>query len=1197
MRIRRIELNGFKSFMDRTAIELPDGVTAIVGPNGCGKSNIVDAIRWVLGEQSPKHLRGASMEDVIFAGNAQQGPLGMAEVSLLLERSEEDLLQARIDDDEGGGPGASDLPPELAHASEVLVTRRYFRSGESEYFINRAPCRLRDITELFLGTGVGTKAYAIIEQGRVEQLVSAKPDDLRLFIEEAAGTTRFRTRKQSAERKMARTRDNLVRVEDVLREQQRQMASLERQAKRAEEYHRLKGELRILDLGVAANQYAGMLRRRHELALRLGSARSDGGRLERAIVRLRASTADARHSRTEVETELQELDATVTTARVTIADGSARIESLEVRATDATDQLARSREAAERARAAAAHLREELQAAASELAASRDAASADEEREIAATRALEHVRARGPQVERDVENAKDALVEAIGEETRLRNMDEALRARQEELSGRRQRVEEEHKLVGERLDANHRARDAVQTRMSAIGEREQACLSEQTALSERRPTLTAAVEAAGCRVDELRRAWTLVDSKRASLEELQNRLEGCTRGTASLLERGELACRLLADVLRVPAALERAVAVALGGRLGDVVVDSTAEAKAAIEWLVRTNGGSARALPREPERRSAVIVSPGKRLLDEIEVDPAYWSLFEGLLGDVLLTDDLEAALASWSGAPHPVTVVTRAGEAIDALGAVRGGSEPPLEETLLSRRRELRDLQDEVERAAATLARETEEFTRARDALAANEEDLRNLSERRQEIELERVAAEKDRDRLEEERARLAAELEVSALEVSGLIGAGGEVSTELASVHAAYREASSLVESRREALETVTKGLVAWRDEMLHHEQARTDAAVAYAATSERIRSSELMMQQRNATLEDIESRIRTEDAAAAWASQTVDQLVTERAAAERMLDEARAVIAALAITRESLNERLTALRSTVEGDDEKEELLRDRLDRLRQRKGDWEVQLAEARLKVQAIDDRLRERYDVGLDALPCGVPGVDPSDAERAEALRARLVRLGDVNPAAIDELQEIRERHDFAQSQRNDLEKSLADLENTIEALNRTCRQRFRDTFDAANIKLSEVFPQLFPGGKARLELVEAEDAGDGDEVREAGVEIVVQPAGKKLQSLNLLSGGEKALTATALVFSLFLIRPTPFCLLDEVDAPLDEANIGRFNHMVRSMAATSQFVVVTHNRRTMEGANTLYGITMEQAGVSKVVSVRLNEAA
>src|SRR5262245_13134809 len=320
MRIKQIELNGFKSFMERTVLELPLGVTAIVGPNGCGKSNIVDAIRWVLGEQSPKHLRGSAMEDVVFGGNADNGPVGMAEVSLLLERDEEDFARMAADAAQDEAPSGEGLPPEIANVSEILVTRRYFRSGESEYFINRAPCRLRDITELFLGTGVGTKAYAIIEQGRVDQLINAKPEELRLFIEEAAGTTRFRSRKLTAERKMQRTRENLVRVQDVLRELERQMASLERQARRAEEFHRLKGELRDLDLRVMAGRHRTWSAEAARLRARLAELHEEASSLVEEVRRSRGATSELQAARVAGEERLRRVENDIAQARLAKSD-------------------------------------------------------------------------------------------------------------------------------------------------------------------------------------------------------------------------------------------------------------------------------------------------------------------------------------------------------------------------------------------------------------------------------------------------------------------------------------------------------------------------------------------------------------------------------------------------------------------------------------------------------------------------------------------------------------------------------------------------------------------------------------------------------------------------------------------------------------------------------------------------------------
>src|SRR5256886_496433 len=506
MRIKQIELNGFKSFMERTILELPPGVTAIVGPNGCGKSNIVDAIRWVLGEQSPRHLRGEAMEDVIFTGNTENGPLGMAEVALLLERDEADFARSgeASADDEAAADG---LPPELATASEILVSRRYFRSGESEYFINRAPCRLKDITELFLGTGVGTKAYAIIEQGRVDQLINAKPEELRLFIEEAAGTTRFRSRKVAAERKMERTRENLLRVQDILRELERQMASLERQARRAEEYHRIKQELRELDLRV--------------MAVRQRSWSAGGG------------TLGGRPA-------------------APLAEGAA-----------AGGGLPRRRRA-------------------------------------------------GAPLERAVEEGKDALLDALAEEARLRNLAEALRQRRDDLDGRRRRLEDEQRALGERLHANARASEAARAAIGRLAGERARLVAERQTLGELQRTLGAEETAQLAVLEQARAEATQLRSRADSLRELQARYEGCTRGVASLVGRAPGAAALLARVPRVPKDPQRAAAAAPGTRLAQVVVPDTAAGIGAVDRLPRAPRGraaeAARAIAAADERLHALDV-------------------------------------------------------------------------------------------------------------------------------------------------------------------------------------------------------------------------------------------------------------------------------------------------------------------------------------------------------------------------------------------------------------------------------------------------------------------------------------------------------------------------------------------------------------------------------------------------------------
>jgi chromosome segregation protein len=1175
-------------------LELPSGVTGIVGPNGCGKSNIVDAIRWVLGEQSPKHLRGSSMEDVIFAGNAQKGPLGMAEVSLLLERSDEDRLRAAETDEETLEAELGGLPAELARASEILVTRRYFRSGESEYFINRAPCRLRDITELFLGTGVGNKAYAIIEQGRVEQLVSAKPEEMRLFIEEAAGTTRFRSRRVSAERKMERTRENLHRVQDVLHEQQRQIASLQRQAKRAEEYHRIKGELRDLDLRLFAVKER---ENREAVGLHEGQIvilRDQEAALLAEIERLQTAAGEARRRRVATEQRLRQLDETLTETRVRLADEQARQRALVERIAACEARRLHAQQESGSLALRAAECERDIDAAAGAVRALET--SAEEARRIAAA-AEERAQAlaeQGPESERRLEEAKDQLMANVAEEVRLRNLLDAVTRRREELEGQQRQLEEEQRLLGARLEAAAQAREATRKLLEDLEERERIDHGRSAALAEARIEAERVVQDAALAAEAARTHATQLRSRAESLRDLQRRAEGGRRGAGSLLQDGRGARGLLADVLRVDPSLERAVAVALAGRLGDVVVEDTSAALDAVRWLQETQGGSATALPREPERRAPAIVPAGRRLLDEIEVDREHWALAEALLGEVLLADDLATALAAWRAANRPVTIVTRGGEAIDAFGAITGGSEPPLEETLLARSRELRGLERDLDAAEAASAAAEQGLTAARGRLDQLIHEAEALEHERQAARLQKLAAEKDRDRLDEERARLSAELEVGALQANGLAGTDGALSGELAQLAESRARAEAEVASRRLAVTEAQDAVARWRDEQARAEESRRGAAVSLAAAGERQRARREALETARGLKADLGERL---DAARRELEQTDRELGQARAAQTATASscaELESRAAALYAEREEVRVTLTALETETSAEDDEERRARERLEEVRTTRTSHEMGLTERRLEMEHLVDRLNERYGLGLEALGgVEIGDVPPGEPERlrAEELRARLLRLGDVNPGALDELRELNERYGFLEAQRSDLERSLADLQHTIATLTKTCRQRFDETFEAANLKLADVFPKLFPGGRAHLERVAVEGENEG------GVEIIVQPAGKKLQSLALLSGGEKALTATALVFSLFLIRPTPFCLLDEVDAPLDEANIGRFNQLIREMAQRSQFVLVTHNRRTMEGADTLYGITMEQAGVSKVVSVRLNEAA
>src|SRR5437773_2698475 len=769
MRIKQIELNGFKSFMERTILELPPGVTAIVGPNGCGKSNIVDAIRWVLGEQSPRHLRGEAMEDVIFTGNTENGPLGMAEVALLLERDEADFARSgeASADDEAAADG---LPPELATASEILVSRRYFRSGESEYFINRAPCRLKDITELFLGTGVGTKAYAIIEQGRVDQLINAKPEELRLFIEEAAGTTRFRSRKVAAERKMERTRENLLRVQDILRELERQMASLERQARRAEEYHRIKQELRELDLCVMAVRQRSWSAEVAALGERLAALQAEEAASTAAIRRSRGASDEAHAARATNEERLRAVEEELAAERLAAAGAQARSHGLAERGRELAARAAESRSEGERIAARLAELAQDTAALRAEVDRLGAEQPQSEAARAEAEARIEALAGAGAPLEQAVEESKDALLDALAEEARLRNLAEALRQRRDDLDGRRRRLEDEQRALGERLHANARASEGARAAIGRLQGERVRLGAERQSLGELQRRLGVEETAQLAVLEQARAEATQLRSRADSLRELQARYEGCTRGAASLVGRPRLAA--------------------------------------------------------------------------------------------VLLAADLDEALKLWRGADHPVTVVTPRGEAIDPLGAVTGGSEPPLEETLLARARELRELEGAHAASLARLAAEERALAerRARGAEAAR--GIAAADERLHALDVDLVAAEKDRERLEGEREQITAELEAGALEAGGLAGEDGAVAGELAALDQRRTGAAAAVTERRARLGERQGTLAEWRTRQAEAEHQRTAAAVCAAAGAERLRAARTEVSRAAATATDMSERLATDE-----------------------------------------------------------------------------------------------------------------------------------------------------------------------------------------------------------------------------------------------------------------------------------------------------------------------------------------------
>lgn len=1193
MRIKRLKLTGFKSSKDKTVLDFPDGITGIVGPNGCGKSNIVDALRWVLGEQSARHLRGKSMEDVIFAGNQHYGPLGMAEVTIVLDNE---------NGSEGISPEMSEEENEVVRAlrkvPELQITRRLYRSGESEYLINDRPCRLRDITELFLGTGVGTKAYSIVEQGRVGQIVGAKPEDLRLFIEEAAGTTLYRSRKVAAERKIERTRDNLMRVSDIVRELERQANSLRRQARGAVQYQELRSHEESLDRAwtsirlaavdaqfqKASNAAAEQSGREHALRLEIArgqqqreALRERGRQTEAAREQARQVVFAARGAVSETEQERRHL-----AERKAELDGLLAESGTDLGAID--EHLAalggESDEAGRRREVLAARYAQAQETCGGVGARVREA----DDRYFAWSSESDSMRTR--------------LIEALGASAALRNERAAVARQIEAATAREDRLKAEDESlatvklrVREELEAaEQRLADLTRSLDAAEGGKKEAAQGLDQAQSRR---LAAQAEA-----DRWRDECALLRSRVESLEELHRGFSGYNDGVRAFMSNGGReragARAVVADVIEIENGFERAAAAVLGETLQYIVVPSTESGIEGAQYLREHSAGRATFVPAEIQNTGGATPEIAGLLSNHVRVREGFESVLAPLLRDCVVVADLDEARSRWQSGERGLTFVTAEGEVVSRSGLVTGGSENPVDEGLLLRSSELRRIRGALEEAQAKAGAAQAELRTATEAAEGMDGRLVELDRELHRLAVERVGCngekrlhEQNAVRTEERLRAVHAEMESVKREMAACVTRQNESEETLRNTEA---EAARL-EEERAGLEATGKKLEAARRQALSDlEQSRVAEAEArqgIEALAAQLSSLAISRNEaagrREALLARVErSRLEVASVAARLTDPVLDleRLRGRCAEAEEQLK----TVDALASTD----------RQALEGLDKDLDAISARLDLARAEYGRCELHKKQCDLERATLLEGASERLGIGAEEILASDIPEDATVAGLAgdlESIRGKIRRLGTVNLGAVAELEEIETRLSELCGQRDDLERSIEDLSGTIARLNRLSRQRFQETFEEVNRIFQATFPKLFQGGKASLALTDPEN------LLETGVEIFVQPPGKRLGNLDLLSGGEKAMTAIGLIFALFLHKPSPFCVLDEVDAPLDEANIGRFARIVAEMCDRSQFLLITHNKRTMEICDTLYGVTMPEPGVSRMVAVDLSQAA
>ncbi len=1188
MRIRRLDIGGFKSFAERAVLHFGEGITSIVGPNGCGKSNVVDAVRWCMGEMSAKQLRGRGMQDVIFAGAESRGPLGLAEVTLTFEND-------------------GNVPPQYTAYTEIAVTRRLHRDGTSEYLINKVPVRLRDITDLFLGTGVGTRAYSIIEQGRIGFIVSARPEDRRTVIEEVAGITKFKARKKAAERRMDATEQNLLRVTDIVAELERQLGSLRRQAKKAERYKALKEEQRDLELHGATLELMRLRAvdkmqagERNKLEAKLDeltgslAVEEAGVEAERAaLVTDERALQDEQQASAEADTALAALERDLEHWRRRLTEAHARARQT---ATDVDSAKARVAQARTERRDLEEHIREV------------DARVQEDHARIgvlagAAARVQQAVSATETELEELRRVALEHVHGAAQQRTVAANLDRQrtdLRSRLGQTAGEREDLVRRRDAAGVRRHGKIEVRDETVRQLGQWRDRRDGYRQQLESVS-------AQVNESDARILGLKGEITERRSRLESLNEIARRLEGYSDGVRSLLRADqagdgeEPVARaavdgiegLVTDIIDAPSRYETAIEAVLGDKLQYLIVEGQRSGMRAIEYLKACAGGRSGFIPREPRGRTAsegCAAGAGVvgAALSCVSVPPEHASIAEYLLGDVVVVEDLSAALGVWSKNGNQNTIVTLDGEVLEPAGVLAGGSADGA--GLLAKRREARELEDkvrELERELSLAKAKHEELERTRLQLEIN---IQQLDKDIHAADLERVQFDKEIEAIDAEVAQLDERLEVLGYEIDQLDDDLATLETDQRRALGAADEAESAqksVEARIAAQQAESRQRAA---ELERHGQELTDLKVQLAAREEKLASMRQAVEKLR--IDEVELRDRIDKGVGAINDDTglvgtLEQRIADAEERTRELasgaDERRSAVSEARAGYEAKRQRI----------DEVERGLRDRrreVDHTREALSEVKMALQRLEMERARLVEHVAERHDVNLlkvvgDYHLRPLPG--PDHDERLTQLDRALKNIGPINLTAIEECAEIETRYGFLTRQRDDLTEALESLRRAIQRINRASRERFAEAFEAVNDMFMKVFPRLFRGGEARLELA------NSDDLLEAGVEIVAQPPGKKLQSVSLLSGGEKALTATALVFAIFLVKPSPFCVLDEVDAPLDDANVGRFNDMLREISAMSQFIVITHNKLTMSEADRLYGITMEEPGLSKVVSVDL----
>lgn len=1181
MFLKRLDIVGFKSFAERIAVDFVQGVTAVVGPNGSGKSNITDAIRWVLGEQSAKSLRGTKMEDIIFAGSESRKPLNFAEVTLTLDNNDQSL------------------PVDY---NEVSVTRRVFRSGESEFFINKRTCRLKDIVELFMDSGLGREAFSIISQGKVEEVLNSKAEDRRLIFEEAAGVLKYKTRKKKAESKLTETQENLNRVNDILHELEGQIEPLKIQASMAKDYLEQKEALEKIEVSVTVYEIEDLHAKWQAASERLEQQKQQEIQVSSLLQGKEAKLEELRDHMAALDESISDLQNVLLETSEELEKLEGRKEVLKERKKNAAQNKEQLQKNIDEFTQKVKHLQElstELQNQKIVLAQ-----ESQEQKQLLKEKQAQ-LGLLNENIEQMIDDLKSEYIDILNEQAAAKN---ELNNLEQQLSGhevRNKRLEEEYeKYAAERKVILERKEEIERSLLSIRNELEaQVHIFKDSQLQYE--ALKNKYESEESTLYQAYQFLQKTKSRKETLEEMEEGFAGFFVGVKEVLKaRGSKLHGIegaIAELISVPKKYETAVETALGGSMQHIVVSTEQDARNAIQYIKQNRFGRATFLPLNVIKGKTLSGSQRQTLAEHpsfvgiaaelISYDSRYEEIIKNLLGTVLVAKDLQGAGEIARILGYRFRIVTLDGDIVNAGGSMTGGALKQNSSSLLSRKSELDELKEKVAVMEEKTSSMEASVKKLKQAVLEKEQMLSSLRKNGEALRLREQAVKGDLREIDVQLSNINDRLSLYDLNNHEYLSEKAGITERKEKLHArleGYKQQISQLEEKIQYLNeqkntqlhskdallgeiSELKAAIAAKNEQVNHVQERLQLSVNELAESE----AKLQEYQ-----EDLHLLISD------MTDSTSGEEHLEDAVKEKLRDK-QETINLIASRREERLKMQNAL----------EDLALETKELKRQHKGmltilqDEEVQLNRLDVELDNKLAHLREEYLLSFEGAKEEYPLTMPIDEARKKLKLIKLAidELGTVNLGAIDEYERISERYEFLLEQKTDLQEAKDTLFQVIDEMDDEMKKRFQQTFEGIRFHFESVFQELFGGGRADLRLT------NPDNLLTTGVEIVAQPPGKKLQNLGLLSGGERALTAIALLFSILKVRPVPFCILDEAEAALDEANVYRFSQYLKRYSHESQFIVITHRKGTMEEADVLYGVTMQESGVSKLVSVRLDE--